>query len=295
VRLDVSPTDRRGVRLLPSPLTRDLAPASHPSDQDDTWTDLGPAELLLAVTRRRSPARLLAIGRMLGTAWTGPWPDRLRGESDGEVIALVETGLQGRPQDLIDLNTAAAVLLLSPDVSVLEPQAEQAQRNLKRLLGDVRVEPQVHLGATGAPGRWSVTATAVFVSDNPFSLAAAELLERAKGGQQLRVCAYCECLFFPSERSDQAYCRRVAPGEPVGGRACYQVGPRARYKQDLDQYETVRRRAYKRLDQRVRRGAIARDEVDAWRTTSHNTVQLARQKGWTVEQLERELARTEPR
>lgn len=202
-----------------------------------------------------------------------------------DLAELARKALAERREDLEELNSVAA-LLLGTDEWPSETPVVDALAALERLCEPVRVVPEYDLGA----GRLFDT----HGSGDLLALAAVELALRGRAGQQVVPCAHCRCLFVPAERTDELYCRRTAPGLPVGLRRCNQVGPQRRYHEALTEVQAAYRREYKRLDTRSRRGLFPRSALDRWRAQARDLLDQAEAEGWPVDRYLEALAGIAP-
>lgn len=243
-----------------------------------------PLELLLGVDG--SAGRDLALCVFAaGLDWTGEEivDDELRGS---DVRSMVRDALDARPEDLLALRQAATAWLGPEDVDQAALWA--GRDHLARLMAGVEMVPLVR-EKTGK-------LVAAYKSADLFALAAVEITLRLTLDEAMNRCAHCGCLFLAVERSDERYCRRAAPGEPVGGRGCQEIGPRRRYEAaHVDDLRAVYRRAYKRLDVRSRRGHLGREAVAQWRQRARSLIQQAEAEEWDVQRFEHELLSIEPK
>ena len=232
-----------------------------------------PLELLLGIDG--SAGRDLALCVFAaGLDWTGGEivKDQLRGS---DVRSIVRYALDARADDLAALRQAATASLW-PE----EPDD-------KALMAGTTMVPGI-----SPDGRLVVA----YRSTDLFALAAVEATLRSAQGWTLNTCTHCGCLFLPVERNDERYCRRAAPGEPVTGRGCQEIGPRRRYEAaHVDDLRAVYRRAYKRLDVRSRRGHLSRDAVAQWRQQARGLIEQGEAHGWDVPRFEHALLSIEPK
>lgn len=241
-----------------------------------------PLELLLGVDG--SAGRDLALCVFAaGLDWTGVGQSPVRGS---EARSAVRAALDGRADDLAALRLAAGAWLGPEEAD--EPALWAGRDQLARLMAGVEVVPRV----SEKTGRLVAT----YQAADLFALAAVEMTLRVTLDEAMNRCAHCECLFLPVERSDERYCRRAAPGQPVGGRTCQQLGPQRRYEASHhDDLRAAYRRAYKRLDVRARRGRITRDALSAWREQARLLVKRGEARRWGVARFEQELLGIEPK
>lgn len=244
-----------------------------------------PLEALLGIIGRDSATPRLELAECCGVDWTGRELREGHSLTGRAVVELVDQALAAREGDLRWLRDAAHGLL-GPWVAS-EAELETLFPTLDQLVRGVQVATVVDV-ETG----WPLPG---YMSADPVALAAVEILERGRLSHEIHECAHCGAGFFAVERADELYCRRAAPGEPPGGRTCRQVGPQTRYAANLDELGRCYRRNYKRLDQRARRGAFSRTELDRWRTGAQELLAGAERRRWTVERLEAELAKIEPK
>lgn len=247
-----------------------------------------PLSALLGTVGTDSPTRRLDLavwGAGLDWAWQvlGRKPRRTGSSVRGtEIVAVVDEAL-GRLSGALELLDRAAARF--EDGPLLA--------GLKQLEGHVAgVRREVGLFYPGEGGPILLDAQ---VSDDLVGLAAVEMLLRFRVGERAARCAHCGCTFFYAERSDEVYCRRLAPDEPSGGRTCRQVGPQRRYAAKIDEFTVIYRRRYKRLDQRARRGTISRAGLDEWRTKASRFLEAAREQKWTAGEFARRLDAVEER
>lgn len=281
------------LRPLTSP---DVASSALDVDLGRSWTVatprptgvVSPLGALLGTVGTDSPTRRLELavwGVGLDWAWRilGRPPRRTGSKLRGsEIVEVVDEALGQLGGALELLDRAAARFEDGPLLA-----------GLKQLEGHVRsVGREVDLFYPGGSGPILLDAQ---VSDDLVGLAAVEMLLRFRAGEQAARCAHCGCTFFYAERSDEVYCRRAAPDEPIGGRTCRQVGPQRRYAANIDEFTVVYRRRYKRLDQQARRGTISRAGLDGWRTKASLFLEAAREQKWTAGEFARRLDALEER
>lgn len=253
--------------------------------EEEVWVpDASPLQALLGASGDTARSlTLVASGgeppNGVGIDWllplVGKPPLRVGHELHGsEIVEVVEKGLVEIGEQLELLRAAAT-----------DPFADHVQRRITSLLETVRVvpDPTSFRGMTDA-----------YASDDLVGLAAAELLLWGRLDRPLRTCEHCGCPFVPHKRIDEIYCRRVAPGEPLGGSTCREVGPQQRYADTQTPLQKAYRRAYKRLDLRQRRGAFSRQELDDWRVQARKLLAEAKEANWDEQRLSDALRSVEP-
>jgi len=242
-----------------------------------------PLELLLGIDG--SAGRDLALCVFAaGLDWTGG--EIVKGQVRGsDVRSIVRYALDARADDLAALRQAATASLWPEEP---DDKALMAGRyDMERLMAGTTMVPGI-----SSDGRLVVA----YRSTDLFALAAVETTLRSAQGWTSNRCTHCGCLFLPVERNDERYCRRAAPGEPVGGRGCQEIGPRRRYEAaHVNDLRAVYRRAYKRLDVRSRRGHLSRDAVAQWRQQARGLIEQGEAEGWDVPRFEHALLSIEPK
>lgn len=219
------------------------------------------------------------LGRRLpaeGTSMTG-----------AAALGLIEGAAGARSEDLRALASAAEHLggAVEP-----EPRAQHVV-TLSRLMAPLRITAAHRMTLDDWAGRLAP----VYRADDLLALAALELVLATEAGRFVSRCAHCDRLFLPANRTDEIYCSRPAPGEVVGGRTCRQLGPQRRYSASLDDLGAAYRRAYKRLDNRERRGHILRSHLDSWRLAARSLLAEAEAAAWDRSRFEQALAEIEPK
>jgi hypothetical protein len=222
----------------------------------------------------------------LGLDWaakaTGSSLPRLGLQLTGaEVAKQVNTAIHVYGRKLASLRRAAAVLLAENGAS--DAVTDQGH-HLDRLMRPVRIG--THTLSDGS-------VVEKYTSDDLIALAAVEILLFLRFGTVLRTCAHCGSLFLVDGRSDRLFCRRSAPGAPLG-RRCDQVGPQVAFARNLDDLGAAYRRTYKRLDNAARRGRLTRAAVDNWRAHARQLLVRGETERWDVSRYESELASIEP-
>lgn len=253
---------------------------AHDDDGYAMWYDRSLVNALLGLRRDDGGDRGADESRLLDVAYTVgvDWASALLGRP---VLDIDPTG-----EEVASL-VADAVRKLDRDLERLEAafdfETAEAVPFLDQILGRV----QVGLSAL-AP------VVPCYRSSDIVALAAMEVLLRWADGQQVVVCANCGSSFFPAERTDEVYCRRVAPGSPVGN-TCQKVGPQRRYSAHLDELTAVYRKRGKVMDQRRRRQQIGGEVVERWREAARRKLDLAKRGKWAPERLDAELRKLEQR
>lgn len=257
-----------------------------------------PLHLVLGVAD--APPEATRIMELVHTAGID-WACDALGEAAPEVGAIVfghaaatmaERALRQRADDLAAFADTAVGLLGQDAVAQLDRDRVQG------VLDTVRVRlPSTVIGAGSVYEEHE--------SDDLVAVATIDLLlhgrywtdvrrSRGRAVANLTECQHCGHLFVPTERVDEIYCRRAAPGEPPGGRKCEDVGPQRRYHDDLDELTRTYRREYKRLDNHVRRDRLTRDQLDEWRTLARALLEQAQSDGWDVDHYRSALVTIEP-
>lgn len=280
--------------------TRELKSASLNVDLDRTFTISGtrsveksPLEGLLGIVNNDSSTRRLELvvwGAGLDWAWAelGQKPPRAGTKLTGhEVVGVVDEALTKLKVPLALLARAAALFADEADLGQVLHQLGRLEQHANN------VTREIDLFSPGDGERAVVVDTPV--SDDLIGLAVVELTLRFRAEETGAVCANCNSLFFHAERTDEIYCRRAAPGEPVGGRTCRQIGPQKRYAGKIDELTVTYRRRYKRLDQQARRGDFDRAALDKWRTQARNLLDLAQKSRWSADEFDRALDEYDPK
>lgn len=251
------------------------------------WTNASPLQALLGATQEPS--------RRLGMVTSGS-KQSLNGVGVDWVAPLLQDdppddGAQLRGEDLLTL-VSKALDQIQDDVNALEevalatPETPRAAELLDPLLDPLTVV---------VPPRGLPRLTVGFESDELVPLAAVELLLfLGANGRGIRRCGHCGRPFMPFSRVDEVYCRREAPGEPLGGSICREVGPQQRYQETRSPLQGVYRQVYKRLDLRQRRGGFPRHELDAWREQGRALLAQAQEEEWAEDRLESALEALAP-
>jgi len=237
----------------------------------------GASPLALVLGLDGSETRALELAYMSGPSSLGR---RLPGEkATGKRVARhVLRAQEKRAADFAAVKDGVDVLAgYAPDAAVrVQPVLDRLARSVRLTVPDWTDAAHFMLLA--------------YESEDLLALAAAELFLMAAARANVNVCRHCQCHFVSAERTDEVYCRRAAPGEPVGGRTCRQVGPQRHYAEHLNGPRAIYRREYRRLQKRAARGTYSRDALTAWRAAARPIVERAEREGWADSRIELVLA-----
>lgn len=287
----------RGIEFHGQPLEQNVAvaPASADIEMDRPLgvarpLPFSPLDALLGLDG--SLARLVALvvwgaGDIVADAKSRS--GKLRGDL---VVDALQAFAAERQADLEKLENAAVGWLgdsTLPEHS--DDELVEALADLKELAATVTVVPDYD--DKSGPGLFELAPA--YESDDLVALAAVEVMILGAADVVLRKCGHCERPFV-MRHANEVYCHRQAPGHGItapNGK-CRDVGPQRRYADQLDGAEAIYRKTYKRLDNKVRRGSLTREQLDEWRERARKTLEAAQKNRWTNLEFESALRIIEP-